>query len=158
MQIQFFGAAQTVTGSKHLITTDKGVKILLDCGMFQGIDTTEMNQFFGFEPASVDYLILSHAHIDHCGLIPRLVAKGFKGDIYCTDATKDLCQYLLSDSAFIQESDLKRVNKRRVNRNDAPLEALYTQDDVEETMLLFKTIEYHQPFYLTPEEIGRAHV
>lgn len=151
MQIQFFGAAQTVTGSKHLITTDKGVKILLDCGMFQGIDTTEMNQFFGFEPASVDYLILSHAHIDHCGLIPRLVAKGFKGDIYCTDATKDLCQYLLSDSAFIQESDLKRVNKRRVNRNDAPLEALYTQDDVEETMLLFKTMEYHQPFYLTPE-------
>ncbi|MFN8353323.1 MAG: MBL fold metallo-hydrolase [Spirosomataceae bacterium] len=151
MKIQFYGAARTVTGSKHLITTDKGVRILLDCGMFQGIGTTEMNQRFGFEPASVDYLVLSHAHIDHCGLIPRLVAKGFRGPIYCTDATKDLCRYLLSDSAHIQETDLKRVNERRENRGEKPLESLYTQDDVETAMGLFTTVDYHQTVFLNPE-------
>ena len=86
MQLQFHGAARIVTGSKHLITTDLGTKILLDCGLFQGIQTDELNQNFGFDPREIDYLVLSHAHIDHSGLIPRLVKQGFNGPIYCTGA------------------------------------------------------------------------
>ena len=103
MKIAFHGAARTVTGSKHLLTLNNGKKYLLDCGMFQGMgkDTDTMNAYFGFEPASVSHLILSHAHIDHSGLIPKLVKDGFKGKIFCTPATKDLTQVLLEDSAFI---------------------------------------------------------
>ena len=111
MTLQFHGAAQTVTGSKHLITTEKGTKILLDCGLFQGLNIHHLNQQFGFDPAELDYVILSHAHIDHTGLLPRLVQKGFKGQIFCTSATKDLARLLLGDSARIQESDIERVNK-----------------------------------------------
>ncbi|MFT4031360.1 MAG: MBL fold metallo-hydrolase [Siphonobacter sp.] len=148
MNIQFFGAAQTVTGSKHLITTESGFRILLDCGLFQGIGTTEQNQEFGFDPAQVDVLLLSHAHIDHCGLIPRLIRQGFQGDIYCTPATKDLAEVLLMDSARIQESDLQRVNKRRKHRNEPTLEPLYELPDVEETSRHFKPVEYHKTFFL----------
>jgi metallo-beta-lactamase family protein len=146
MQITFFGAARTVTGSKHLVTTDFGVKILLDCGLFQGIGTHEMNQTFGFDPASIDYVILSHAHIDHTGLLPRLIAKGFNGPIYCTGATADLAELLLGDSAHIQETDIERQNKRRVNRGEAPLELLYTQTDVEVTLALMRPMRYNVPF------------
>lgn len=151
MKIQFYGAAQTVTGSKHLITTDSGTRVLLDCGLFQGIGTTEMNQSFGFDPASIDYLVLSHAHIDHSGLIPRLVGQGFRGQIYCTPATRDLCEFLLSDSARIQESDLERINRRRQKRGERTLEALYTEDDVKQALSLFRTVSYHQTFFLTDE-------
>ncbi|MER0440846.1 MBL fold metallo-hydrolase [Emticicia sp. W12TSBA100-4] len=148
MKIQFYGAAQRVTGSKHLITTNKGTKILLDCGLFQGIGTTELNLQFGFDPKDVDFLILSHAHIDHTGLVPRLVRKGFKGTIYATPATKDLCEIMLMDSAHIQEKDLERINKRRIGRNEEPYELLYNADDVEAALKLFKTVDYHAPFYL----------
>lgn len=148
MKIQFYGAAQRVTGSKHLITTNKGTKILLDCGLFQGIGTTELNLQFGFDPKEVDFLILSHAHIDHTGLVPRLVRKGFKGTIYATPATKDLCEIMLMDSAHIQEKDLERINKRRIGRNEEPYELLYNADDVEAALKLFKTVDYHTPFYL----------
>ncbi len=148
MKIQFFGAAQRVTGSKHLITTNKGTKILLDCGLFQGIGTTELNLQFGFDPKEVDFLILSHAHIDHTGLVPRLVRKGFKGTIYATPATKDLCEIMLMDSAHIQEKDLERINKRRIGRNEEPYELLYNADDVEAALKLFKTVDYHTPYYL----------
>lgn len=148
MKIQFYGAAQRVTGSKHLITTNKGTKILLDCGLFQGIGTTELNLHFGFDPKEVDFLILSHAHIDHTGLVPRLVRKGFKGTIYATPATKDLCEIMLMDSAHIQEKDLERINKRRIGRNEEPYELLYNADDVEAALKLFKTVDYHTPFYL----------
>ncbi len=148
MKIQFYGAAQRVTGSKHLITTNKGTKILLDCGLFQGIGTTELNLQFGFDPKDVDFLILSHAHIDHTGLVPRLVRKGFKGTIYATPATKDLCEIMLMDSAHIQEKDLERINKRRIGRNEEPYELLYNADDVEAALKLFKTVDYHTPFYL----------
>jgi metallo-beta-lactamase family protein len=93
MQLSFFGAAQSVTGSKHLITLKKGKRILLDCGMFQGMgpEGDELNRHFGFDPSTVDYLILSHAHIDHSGLIPLFVKEGFSGPIFCTPATYDLC-------------------------------------------------------------------
>src|SRR5215212_11453332 len=97
MKIAFHGAARTVTGSKHLITLKSGKKILLDCGMFQGMgkDTDALNRDFGFEPSEVDAMILSHAHIDHSGLIPRLVKEGFTGPVYCTPETKDLTTVLL---------------------------------------------------------------
>ena len=114
MKIAFHGAARTVTGSKHLLTLKNGKKILLDCGMFQGLgkETDLLNRNFGFEPKEVDVMILSHAHIDHSGLIPRLVSGGFTGRIFCTPATKDLTTVLLEDSAEIQEDDIRYTNKR----------------------------------------------
>src|SRR4051812_22783251 len=104
MTITFHGAAQTVTGSKHLITLKDGTQILLDCGMFQGCGakTYQLNADFGFDPSKVSYLFLSHAHIDHSGLIPKLVNEGFEGKIYCTPATRELTDILLHDSAEIQ--------------------------------------------------------
>lgn len=146
MKVQFYGAAQRVTGSKHLVTTDNGTKILLDCGLFQGINTTDLNQQFGFDPRQVDYVILSHAHIDHTGLLPRLIRKGFSGKIYSTHATQSLCEVMLADSAGIQERDLKRVNKRRIKRGDEPIEVLYTQADVDKTLSLFETFDYHKEY------------
>ncbi len=140
------GAARTVTGSKHLITTDTGQKILLDCGLFQGINTDDLNQNFHFDPAEVDYMVLSHAHIDHTGLIPRLVRQGFKGPIYSTSATADLCEIMLMDSARIQETDLERVNKRRRNRREEELELLYDAQDVTEALARFKPVGYNTLF------------
>ena len=148
MNIQFFGAARTVTGSKHLITTEKGTKILLDCGLFQGIQTDELNEQFGFKPSDIDYLVLSHAHIDHSGLIPRLVKQGFNGPIYCTAATTDLCRVMLLDSAHIQESDLERINKRRKRQERPLLEELYNTEDAQKALSMFKTVEYGETFHL----------
>jgi metallo-beta-lactamase family protein len=127
MNIQFYGAAQMVTGSKHLITTPKGTKILLDCGLVQGYveKRDDLNRHFGFNPSEVDYLILSHGHIDHSGLIPRLVKEGFEGIIFCTAATKSLCEIMLADSAHIQTSDLKYVNKRRAKKGLEAIEPIY---------------------------------
>jgi metallo-beta-lactamase family protein len=146
MRIQFFGAARAVTGSKHLITTETGTKILLDCGLFQGIQTDEFNQEFGFKAAEVNYLILSHAHIDHSGLIPRLVKKGFKGPIYCTSGTRDLCKIMLLDSAHIQEKDIERINKRRVRQGRPELDLLYDAEDTNKAFELFETYEYGETF------------
>ena len=151
MKLQFFGAARTVTGSKHLLTTNSGTRILLDCGLFQGINTDELNQNFGFDPASIDFLVLSHAHIDHTGLIPRLVRQGFTGPIYATPATADLCEIMLSDSAHIQEKDLKRINERRNRQGRPELELLYEQADVEQALHQFKTLDYGQLVWLTDE-------
>ena len=101
MKISFHGAARTVTGSKHLLTLKNGTRYLLDCGMFQGMgkDTDMMNRHWGFDPATVKHLILSHAHIDHSGLIPKFIKDGFAGKIFCTPATKELASVLLEDSA-----------------------------------------------------------
>ena len=107
MNIEFLGAAKEVTGSKHLITTNSEKKILLDCGMFQGkgLETDSLNRNLGFNPSEIDYLLLSHPHIDHSGLIPYIVKLGFKGTIFCTPATRDLCSIMLADSGNIQEMD-----------------------------------------------------
>ncbi|ACU02329.1 MBL fold metallo-hydrolase RNA specificity domain-containing protein [Pedobacter heparinus] len=152
MKIAFHGAARAVTGSKHLITLDKGVQILLDCGLFQGMgDLTDgLNESFGFNPAKVTYMILSHAHIDHCGLLPRLVAEGFRGPVYCTPATRNLARILLLDSAKIQMQDAEYANKkiRRVEDQEMPL---YTDKDVEQTLSQFKTIPYDQDFNIDPD-------
>lgn len=154
MTIKFYGAARTVTGSKHLIITSRGTQILLDCGLFQGINTDDLNQKFGFSPSEVDYLLLSHAHIDHAGLIPRLVRKGFTGPIYCTPATADLCRIMLLDSAHIQEKDLKRINERRLRRGDSPLEVLYQEQDVEEALALLRPVQYNETFWLNDTEVS----
>jgi metallo-beta-lactamase family protein len=151
MKIQFHGAAQRVTGSKHLIITDKGTKILLDCGLFQGLNTQELNQQFAFDPKEIDYVVLSHAHIDHTGLLPRLVGKGYTGKIFCTAATKDLCSILLGDSARIQESDLARINKRREKRGEEILENLYSQEDVEKTLSQMEAVNFREEFWLNDE-------
>ncbi len=144
MKIAFHGAARTVTGSKHLLTLKNRKKILLDCGMFQGLgkEADMLNRNFGFEPSEVDLLILSHAHIDHSGLIPKLVKDGFKGKIYCTPATKDLASVLLEDSAEIQEDEVRYINKRRTMSGLPYLRPLYTTEDAKNSMDLFVTAGY----------------
>jgi len=144
MKIAFHGAARTVTGSKHLITLNNGRKILLDCGMFQGLgrDTFLLNSNFGFDAHSVNYLLLSHAHIDHCGLIPKLVKEGFEGKIFCTPATKDLAAVLLMDSAEIQRDDAKFTNKKRIKKGLVPYDVLYDVSDVQKALPLFTYVDY----------------
>ena len=144
MKIAFHGAAQTVTGSKHLVTLDNGKKILLDCGMFQGMgdQTDELNKDFGFNAGDIDYVILSHAHIDHCGLLPKLVKDGYKGKIFATPATKDLASILMEDSAGIQENDIKFVNKRLALEGLPNAQPLYTTLDALAAADRFETVEY----------------
>jgi metallo-beta-lactamase family protein len=151
MNITFHGAAQTVTGSKHLITLDNGKKILLDCGMFQGLgkNTDQLNALPGFDAASVDVLILSHAHIDHSGLIPKLTRDGFRGSIFCTPATHDLAAILLEDSATIQRDDTRFINKKRAKTGQPPIEPLYTIDDAKACLKLFDKQEYDHWFNVT---------
>ncbi|MBS1638785.1 MAG: MBL fold metallo-hydrolase [Bacteroidetes bacterium] len=146
MKIAFHGAARTVTGSKHLITLKSGTQILLDCGMFQGLgkNTDNLNIQFGFEASDVSFLVLSHAHIDHSGLIPRLVNEGFKGKIFCTSATKDLTEILLEDSATIQRDDIKFVNKRRAKQGLPPIEPLYSIDDAKNVTPLIEVVNYNE--------------
>ncbi|HXD78769.1 MAG TPA: MBL fold metallo-hydrolase [Puia sp.] len=144
MKIAFHGAARVVTGSKHLITLNNGKKYLLDCGMFQGLGakTDVLNRNWGFTPVQVDHLILSHAHIDHSGLIPKLVKDGFTGRIFCTPATRELTGILLQDSAEIQEDEVKFANKRRTAEGQPYLQPLYTSDDAKRVTDHFVSVEY----------------
>jgi len=145
MKIAFHGAARTVTGSKHLLTLKDGTQILLDCGMFQGMgqETDILNAEFGFDASAVSYLLLSHAHIDHSGLIPKLVKEGFKGRIFCTPATKDLATILLEDSAEIQRDDIKFINKKRAKQGKPPIEPLYTIENAQSALPLFEVVNYN---------------
>jgi len=151
MKIKFIGAAREVTGSKHLITTNEGKHILLDCGMFQGkgMETDGMNRNLGFVPANIDYLILSHAHIDHSGLIPYMYKGGFRGSVICTNATRDLCSIMLADSAHIQELDVQRFNEKRAKLGLFPVEPLYSTTDAEESLKLFISVAYDRRFYIS---------
>lgn len=146
MKIAFHGAARCVTGSKHLITLKNGKKILLDCGMFQGMgkDTIHLNNDLGFDAANIDVMVLSHAHIDHSGLIPKLVKEGYKGRIFCTPATKDLTGVLLEDSAEIQENDVRYVNKKRAAEGQPYIRPLYTIDDAKKATEHLVTVDYNQ--------------
>ena len=148
MKIAFHGAARTVTGSKHLITLNNGKKYLLDCGLFQGMgkETDVLNRYFGFSPDEVDYLILSHAHIDHCGLIPKLVKDGFTGKVFCTPGTKDLSAILMEDSAGIQENDIRFLNKSRAADGLPYLRPLYSTEDALNAVNYFITIDYDNWF------------
>ncbi|MTB52359.1 MBL fold metallo-hydrolase RNA specificity domain-containing protein [Lewinella sp. W8] len=143
MHIQFCGAAREVTGSAHLITLDDGYKILLDCGLYQGNsrEMEDFNESFLFDAESIDCLILSHAHIDHTGRVPKLVKDGFKGQIYATHATRSLCAIMLLDSAFIQEKDAEYYNKKngKFGKGKQPL---YTRKDVKPTMDRFVGLPY----------------
>lgn len=145
MDIQFFGAAKMVTGSNYLLRT-KDYKVLIDCGMFQGSNEIErMNTMpFPYDPKEIDVLILTHAHIDHSGRIPKLVKDGFRGKIICTKATYDLCDIMLRDSAKIQESDAKWENKKRERAGLSMVEPLYTMEDAEFSLRYFEPYFYDQ--------------
>lgn len=153
MKIKFIGAAQTVTGSMHLIETEKA-KFILDCGLYQGKrkDAFEINRNFDqFNPSDIDFVILSHSHIDHAGNLPTLVKKGFDGKIYSTFATRDLCTIMLQDSAHIQEKDVEYVNKKRKREGKNLFEPLYMQNDALEALEKFVGINYRKEFKITPE-------
>lgn len=149
MKIHFWGADREVTGSRHLLEVN-GKKILLDCGMFQGNrkESAEKTKVFGFDPKSIDAVILSHAHIDHSGGLPLLVKQGFKGPIYSTFATRDLCNYMLMDSAFIQQKDAEYMNKkhRKNPSKGKAVEPLYTMEDAKQTLNQFYGIGYENAF------------
>lgn len=151
MEIQFIGAAQTVTGSQHLLYIN-GKKILLDCGLYQGKrkEAFEINRTFKYSPSEIDVILLSHAHIDHCGKIPGLVKNGFNGPIYTTAATVDLCQIMLRDSAHLQERDIYVVNKIRKKQHKNLFEPLYDFDDVEKAMDQFIGVQYSWPIEVAP--------
>jgi metallo-beta-lactamase family protein len=151
MTINFIGAARTVTGSMHLLHVNNE-RVLLDCGMFQGrrTETYERNKNFPFVPATINAVILSHAHIDHAGNLPNLVKNGFQGPIYCTPATADLCRIMLLDSAHIQERDAEFVNKKHAHKNLPPIKPLYTVDDVEMMLDMLCEIPYRTEFTVFP--------
>ncbi len=152
MKIQFWGAAKVVTGSSILITSNK-YKILLDCGLFQGSEDLETlnKDDFPFNPSEIDFLLLSHSHIDHSGRIPKLVKEGFKGKILCTKATKDLCEIMLVDSAHIQESDTEWENRKGKRSGKPPVEPLYTIEDALLSLRYFESALYDQKIKLNEE-------
>ena len=144
MKLKFCGAAGTTTGSQHLLEVN-GKRILLDCGLYQGSRSHayEVNCCFPhFDPKSIDLVILSHAHIDHSGNLPNLASKGFKGNIYATHATRDLCQIMLADSARIQQSDIEWLNKHRLREGLEPVTPLYSEQDAEHCLRQFVTMGY----------------
>jgi metallo-beta-lactamase family protein len=146
MKIGFHGAARTVTGTKHLISLNNGKQYLLDCGMFQGMgaETDDLNDCFGFEPGNITALFLSHAHIDHSGLIPKLIKDGFTGKIYSTAATKDLAEILMHDSAEIQTYEIEYINRKRTAQGKKPFEPLYDHEHVNQAITLFETVPYNE--------------
>jgi len=151
MRLTFWGAARTVTGSMHLLEVND-TKILLDCGLYQGKRqlSYERNLNFPFNPKEIDVLVLSHAHIDHSGNIPNLVRQGFRGNIYTTHASRDLCAAMLEDSARIQEQDIGYLNKKRRRKGEPPLEPLYTVKDALATLPYFIGVPYHRPIPIAP--------
>ena len=151
MKITFHGAARTVTGSRHLLEVN-GARILLDCGLFQGrrSEAEQRNRHMGFDAGSVDSVVLSHAHIDHCGALPALVKSGFAGPIHATAATTDLCAVMLRDSAHIQEKDIETVNRREGLSGDRAKKPLYTEEDAERAARKFVSRPYRAPFQVGP--------
>src|SRR6516225_5577295 len=156
MKLTFWGAASEVTGSMHLVESG-GKRILLDCGLNQGRrkESDRKNRNLPFDAAAIDAVVLSHAHIDHSGNLPTLVRNGFSGPIYTTPATVDLCNWMLRDTAHIQEKDAEFLNKRRDKRKamgieNGHAEPLYTMADAERTLPLFRGVPYHESYELTP--------
>lgn len=146
MRIHFYGATRTTTGSMYLLEVN-GRKILLECGLYQGRrdESVERNRKFPFNPAEIDCVLLSHAHIDHCGNLPNLVRSGFTGNIYSTFATRDLAAIMLEDSAEIQRADAEFVSKKRALKGLPPVEPLYSATDAEKAVRQFVTLGYDRP-------------
>lgn len=153
MKLQFCGAAGTVTGSSHLLTLDNGFKILLDCGLYQGRDKDfdDFNSSWYVDPSEIDVVILSHAHIDHSGRLPKLVKDGFEGAILSTNATRDLCAIMLLDSAYIQVKDAEYINKKKGRSDIGKVEPLYDSDNVRETMSRFVGCGYNRWQTISPD-------
>ena len=152
MKITFLGAAKLVTGSNYLIET-KNSKFLMDCGLFQGSKSiSRMNyQPFAFNPEEIDFMVLSHAHMDHSGRIPKLIKEGFRGSIYCTKATTDLCSIMLPDSGHIQEMETKWDNRKRKRSGRKLRKPLYTVKEAEESLNYFKPVLYDQDIKINEE-------
>lgn len=146
MRVHFFGATRTTTGSMFLLEVN-GQKVLLECGLFQGHrdETLERNRHFPFKPSELDAVILSHAHIDHCGNLPNLAKQGYEGNIYCTFATRDLAAIMLEDSAEIQRADAEFVSKQRGKKGLGPVEPLYSAEDAAKAISQFVTLNYDRP-------------
>lgn len=144
--LTFHGAAECVTGSCMLLDTGRA-RLLVDCGMFQGSKTLKALNYepFPFEVDTIDAVLLTHAHIDHSGLLPKLVRAGFRGPVYTTRGTRDLCEVMLADAASIQESDVRHLNRRNEQRGLKPVEPIYTSSDVEPTLRLFETVKFNVP-------------
>lgn len=147
MLIHFFGATRTTTGSMYLFEIN-GKKLLLECGLFQGKrdESIERNRKFPFDPRQIDAMVLSHAHIDHCGNLPNLCRQGFEGNIHCTFATRDLASIMLEDSAGIQQADAEFISKKRAKQGLPPVEPLYSETDAEKAIRQFVAINYDRPF------------
>ena len=157
MEVSFHGAAQNVTGSCHLLTC-AGLRILIDCGMFQGSRHADEDNSepFGFEPSEIDILLLTHAHLDHCGRIPLLVKRGFKGEIVTTAATRDLAKLIMMDSAHIQEEDAAHASRRARRRGNSQIEPLYDVSDVLSTLDYFgRIVAYDDPLPLNEHVTAR---
>ena len=156
MKISFLGATKIVTGSNFLIET-KNTKFLIDCGMFQGNKSINRMNYepFGFDPKKIDFMVLSHAHIDHSGRIPKLVKEGFNGDIYCTKATADLCSIMLPDSGHIQEMENEWDNRKRKRSGEKLREPLYTVKEAEESLRYFRPVLYDQKIEVNEEIVLR---
>ncbi len=151
MKLEFLGGAKTVTGSCYILK-DGDFTVMIDCGMFQGRGELKSRNLLEiiYSPKDIDILILTHAHIDHSGLIPRLVKRGFKGKIYCTTATSDLCQVMLPDSAHIQEMDTRQTNRKSHKLQREPLEPLYTVEDAENSLEFFNPVAYGKRVRIHP--------
>jgi metallo-beta-lactamase family protein len=169
MRLTFYGATQEVTGSMHLVEVN-GKRILLECGLYQGprAETYTRNLHFPFDVASIDVVIISHAHIDHVGNLPNLVKQGYRGNVWATAATRNLATYMLMDSAYIQENDVEYLNKKRVRDGEPPVEPLYTQADAQAALKQFISVGLDRPvpvadgveltFYNAGHILGAAHV
>jgi metallo-beta-lactamase family protein len=150
--LRFCGAARTVTGSCYLFETPRS-KVLIDCGLFQGPKTLKALNYgaFPFRPADIDVVLLTHAHIDHSGLLPKLVREGFAGDVFATRGTIDLCSYMLPDAGGIQESEVEALNRRNAARGRAPVLPIYTKADAFAAQGSFKVVEYEQWIEVQPD-------
>ncbi|MDC0268234.1 MBL fold metallo-hydrolase [bacterium] len=149
MRVQFIGATRTTTGSTYLFEVN-GDKILLECGLYQGRreETIERNRKFPFDPSQISAVIISHAHIDHCGNLPNLCRQGFRGNVYCTFATRDLAAIMLADSAHIQQYDADYVSRKRARKGLKPVEALYSVKDAEQAVSQFVAVNYNRPMLI----------
>ena len=148
MTLTFWGAARTVTGSLHFLELADGTRLFLDCGLYQGRreEAKEINKSFPCDPTTVDAVLLSHAHIDHAGLLPKLYREGFRGTVYATHATRDLCALMLRDSAYIQEKDADFYNRKIRKKGQPEVEPLYDMEDAEGVLNLFHGVPYDKPF------------